>query len=272
VNSILYDFDASVSFLNHSMDQAIHPYLAQYRLIKPPIQGISSVPTIATEIEQKALEEALLKTDCSDAVVIEKALATAAGCGYDIFSHEPHLIIDLGGGLIELSIVSGGGIVHQKTLKTAGEHMNKLIGNYTYLKHGIVLGEATCEDLKIKLLNFTTEEKMINVRGKSLETGLPKTVKLKSSDVREALISQFHHISDAAKELIELSPPEVADSIYKNGIALAGNMAAIKGIDQFFVQELQIDTFVVENFMDATIHGMMKLDTDSETIYRLTGR
>jgi rod shape-determining protein MreB len=272
VNSILYDFDASVSFLHHCMNKAVDPYLAEYRFIKPPIQGVSSVPTVATEIEQKALEEALLKTDCSDAVVIEKALATAAGCGYDIFSHEPHLIIDMGGGMIELTIISGGGIVSQKVLKTAGEHMNKLIGNYTYLKHGIVLGEATCEDLKIKLLNFTTEEKTINVRGKSLETGLPKTVKLKSSDIREALISQFHHMSDAAKELIELSPPEVADSIYKNGIALTGNMAAIKGIDTFFVQELQIDSFVVEHYMDATIHGMMKLDSDNETIYRLTGR
>jgi rod shape-determining protein MreB len=200
-----------------------------------------------------------------------KTIRNAAGCGYDIFSHEPHLVIDMGGGLIELSIISGGGIVSQKALKTAGEHMNKLIGNYTYLKHGLVLGESTCEDLKIKLLNFTNEEKTINVRGKSLETGLPKTVKLKSSDVREALISQFHHIIDAAKELIELSPPEVADAIFKNGIALTGNMASIPGIEQYFVQELQIDTFVVEHYMDATIHGLMKLDRDPETIYRLVG-
>jgi rod shape-determining protein MreB len=271
VSSILYDFDASVAFLHTTIQKAVKPYLDEYHFLKPPIQGLSSTPTLATEIEKKALEEALLKTECSDVIVLEKALATAAGCGYDIFSHEPHLVIDMGGGLIELSIISGGGIVSQKALKTAGEHMNKLIGNYTYLKHGLVLGESTCEDLKIKLLNFTNEEKTINVRGKSLETGLPKTVKLKSSDVREALISQFHHIIDAAKELIELSPPEVADAIFKNGIALTGNMASIPGIEQYFVQELQIDTFVVEHYMDATIHGLMKLDRDPETIYRLVG-
>ncbi len=272
VNGILYDFDAQVAFLHHLFQKAVKPYLSEYKIIKPPIQGLTSVPSIATEIEQKAVEEVLLKSDCNNVIVIERALATAAGCGYDIFSHEPHFVIDLGGGIFELSIISGGGIVSQRALKSAGENMDKLIGNYTYLKHGIVLGEATCEDLKIKLLNFTNEEKTISVRGKSLETGLPKTIKLKSSDVREALMSQFHHVVDAAKELIELSPPEIADSVFKNGIALAGSMAAIPGIDKFFTQELEIDTFVTEHFTDATIYGLMKLDKDPETIFKLVGQ
>ncbi len=272
VNGILYDFDAEVAFLNNTIQKAVRPYLSEYKLIKPPIQGLTCVPSIATEIEQKAMEEVLLKSDCNDVIVIERALATSAGCGYDIFSHEPHFVIDLGGGLFELSIVSGGGVVAQRALKSAGENMDKLIANYTYLKHGIVLGEATCEDLKIKLLNFTDNEKTINVRGKSLETGLPKTVKLKSSDVREALMSQFHHVVDAAKEIIELSPPEIADAVFKNGIALTGSMAAIPGVDQFFTKELQIDTFVVEHFTDATIYGLMKLDKDPETIFKLVGQ
>ena len=140
--------------------------------------------------------------------------------------------------------------------------MDKIIANYTYLKHGIVLGESTCESIKINLLNFTTEEKMMSVRGKSLETGLPKTIKLKSSDVREALISQFHLVIDAIKELIEIAKPEIADAIFKNGIALAGSMAALPGIDAFFTGELKIDTFVVEHYADATIYGQMKLDRE----------
>ncbi len=271
VNSILYDFDASVAHLNYCITKSVRPYLSEYRLLKPPISGISCAPNIATEIEQKALEEALEKSECTDVVVIEKALATAAGCGYDIFSHEPHFIIDLGGGLIELSIISGGGIVSQRSLKTAGENMNKLIANYIYLKHGLILGEMTCEDLKIQLLSFTDENKTLNVRGKSLETGLPKSTKIKTSDVKEALISQFHHVIDAAKELMELSAPEIADSVYKNGIALAGNMASIPGIADFFTQELKIDTFVVEHYADATIHGLMRLDQDPENMFRLKG-
>ncbi|MFA9288579.1 MAG: rod shape-determining protein [Weeksellaceae bacterium] len=271
VNSILYDFDAAVAYLQYCGSKAIQPYLAEHKILKPPIYVVSAVTSIATEIERKALEESLQKVEANNVIVIEKSLATAAGCGYDIFSHEPKLIIDMGGGLIELSIISGGGVVSQKTLKTAGEHMNKLIANYTYLKHGIVLGESTCENLKIQLLNFDTEEKVIPVRGKSLETGLPKSIKLKTSDVREALQSQFHLIIDAAKELIELSAPEVADAIFKDGIALTGNMAAIPGIEQYFSQELQIDCYVVEHFADATIYGMMKLDEKADTMYKISG-
>jgi rod shape-determining protein MreB and related proteins len=271
VNGILYDFDAEVSYLLYGMYKSVHPYLSQYSLLKPPITAFGCVPTIATEIEQKAVDEALQKAECSDVILIEKSLATAAGCGFNIFSHQPHFIIDMGGGLIELSIISGGGIVAQKTLKNAGDHMNKLIGNYVYMKHGVILGELTCENLKIDLLNFSGDEKTATVRGKSLETGLPKSIKLKSSDIREALISQFNQIVDAAKELIEISPPEVADEVFQNGIALTGNLAGVKGVDRFFVEELKIETFIVEHYADATIYGLMKLGKKPEDIYKLVG-
>lgn len=271
VNSILYDFDAEVAFMYHCKDKGVDPYLAQYKFLKPPITALCAVPSTATEIEQKAVEEALQKAECSDVILIEKSLATAAGCGFNIFSHQPHFIIDMGGGLIELSIISGGGIVAQKTLKNAGDNMNKLIGNYTYMKHGLLLGESTCEELKIQLLNFVDKEETTLVRGKSLETGLPKSVKMKTSDIREALISQFHHILDATKELIEMSPPEVADEVFQNGIALTGGLAAIKGIDHFFSQELKIETYVVNHHEDTTIYGLMKLGKKPEDIFKLVG-
>ncbi len=268
-HGILADFDAEVAYLRHCIDLSIMPYLEQFAIFKPPIHAIAATPSIATEIERKAVEESLQKSGCTHVTMIDRALATAAGCGFQIFSHEPRLIIDLGGGLLEVSVVSGGGIVGQRVLKTAGEHMNKQIASYTYLKHGIVLGENTCESLKIDLLRFTDEEKTLTVRGKSLETGLPKSIKLKSSDVREALISQFHHVVDATRELIEGAQPEVADAIFKNGIALTGKMAGIPGIDRFFTQELEIETYVVEQYADATIFGMIKLDQDKQTIYQI---
>jgi len=269
-NGILADFDAEVEYIRNAIEKSVKPYLSEYPIIKPPIYGVSCVPSIATEIERKAVEEALQKSGCTQIIIIEKTLATAAGCGFDIFSHEPQLLMDLGGGLIEISIVSGGGVVSQKVLKTAGENMNKFIGNYAYLKHGIILGTNTCEDLKIKLLTFTDEEKIVVVRGKSLESGLPKSIKLKSSDIREALISQFHHIIDATRELIEASPPEIADAIFKNGIALAGKIASVPGIDKYFYQELKIDCYVVKNHTDTTIHGLINLNKNPKTIYKLS--
>jgi rod shape-determining protein MreB len=272
VNGILSDFDAQVAYINNSMQKAVSPYIPQSFFIKSSIKGISAAPTTATEIEQRAVEEALIKSDCSSVIILEKAIATAAGCGFNIFSHHPHFIIDLGAGIIELSIISGGGIVSQKILQNAGEHMDKLISNYIYLKHGIILGDKTCEELKIELLNFNGEEKTATVRGKSLETGLPKSVKIKSSDVKESLITTFNQIIDTAKELIEVSPPEVADEVFKNGIALTGNLASIKGIDSFFSKELKIESYVAQHYADATVYGLMKLDKNQDNIHKLVGK
>jgi rod shape-determining protein MreB len=265
-NGVIADFDAEVALLKNSIETAINPYLEQFPLLKPPIYTVATIPSIATEIERKAVEEALQKSGCSQVTLLERAIATASGCGVDIFSHEPQLIIDLGGGLFEVSIISGGGIVGQKVIKNAGIHLNKLVANYIYLKNGTVLGENTCEKLKIDLLNFTDEQKTASVRGKSLETGLPKSIVIKSSDIREALITQFHHVLDATRELIEASQPEVADAIFRNGIALTGKIAGVPGIGEYFTKELKIDTYAVEHHADATMHGMMRLDKDPKIL------
>jgi len=161
------------------MSQAVYLYFAS-SIIKPVIRAVTIYPSVATEIEQKAVEEALLKAGASQVFLIEKPLATASGCSLNVFSHQPSLIADLGGGLIELAIVSGGGIVTQKTTKNAGDYMNKIIYNYLYLKYGIILGESTCEVLKMELLNFNNEEKTAAIRGKSLESGLPKSIRVKT--------------------------------------------------------------------------------------------
>lgn len=271
VNGILSDFDSTVAYLSHSIQKSIHPYISRHFLIKPTITALAAAPSIATEIERRAVEESLAKAGCRSVTVIERAIATASGCGFDVFSHHPHYIVDLGAGLIELSIVSGGGIVAQKTIKQAGDHMNRQIASYVYMKHGIILGDNTCEDIKKQLLNFTSEETTIVVRGKSLETGLPKSVKLKTGDVREALSSSFHTIIDTTKELIEMSPPEVADEVFENGIALTGSMASVPGIDGFFSKELKIDTYVATQHADATILGLMNLDKNPDDLFKIMG-
>src|SRR3989338_8885765 len=172
VNGVISDFDAEVFLLRKFLERSVYLYSGN-KILKPMMTGIATVPTIATEIEQKAVKEALLKIGMSQVFLVEKPLATAAGAGLNIFSHEPTLIVDLGGGLIELTVVGSGGILSQKTFKNAGDQMNKIIFNYVYLKYGIILGEATCEQLKIEILNFRNIEKIVVTRGKSLENGLP---------------------------------------------------------------------------------------------------
>ncbi len=270
VAGVISDFDAEVSLISKFMSRSVAIYIKKFPIFKPQLRAIASVPFIATEIEQKAVEEVLLKVGCSQVFLIEKPIAAAIGAGINVFYHHPHLLIDLGGGLTEMSIVSGGGVVAEKTLKTAGDSMNHTLANYIYLKYGIVLGEATCEHLKIYLLHFNDQNKTFTVRGKSLENGLPKSVRIKSSDVKEALLGHFTQIIDGVKELIEISPPEVVDEIYERGIILTGGVANSLGIDRFLAGELKIDVIKASSLDDAVIKGLLKISANQEDLVKLS--
>lgn len=266
-NGVISDFDSEVALMQKLFDKGVGPYLS--RSVRPPIRIVTNLPSVATEIEQRAVNELMNKISSVKTYCINTPLAIAHGVGVNIFSHEPSFIIDLGAGLIEMAIISGGGIVINKTLKNAGAHMNQLIYNYCYLKYGIMLGENTVEDLKIKLLTFGKDERIHTVRGKSLENGLPKSIRLKSSEIKEALNTNFNQIIDGARELIELSPPEVVEEIYSNGILLTGGLTECEGIDTYFSQELKIDAIIPENAKDATINGLLSLSKKEEDLTRL---
>jgi len=267
VAGVISDFDSEVSLLKNFIQNSVELY-NKYKFLKPIIEAITIVPSIATEIEQKAVKEALNKADITQTYITEKALATASGCGLNIFSSTPNLIIEIGGGLTEISIIGSGNIIRQKTLKIAGEYLNKVIANYLYLKHAIILGENTCEELKINLLSFNKIEKTETVRGKSLETGLPKSIRIKTTEIREALIPIFNQIIDTIKELIESSPPEILDEILKKGVIITGGSAKIDGIDNFFSKELSLNVFIAPNPQNSTINGLVELSKKDKKLFK----
>lgn len=270
VNGVISDFDTQVAFTKNCFDRSVAPYLKQYSFLKPPLEAVTAISHLSTEIEQKALAEVLNKVGFSHIYILEKPLATAVGTGINIFSHRPHLIVDLGAGTIEISIISGGGIVVEKTLKTAGLAMNHLISNYVYLKYGLILGETTCEVLKITLLNFNDENKTMMVRGKSLENGLPKSIRIKSSEIKEAVLNNLIQIMDTIKEVIEIAPSEIVDEIYDNGIFLTGGGAQIPGLDRYLTSELKIQMIVLDNPIHTTINGLIKICRNEEDLLRLS--
>jgi len=269
INGTINDFDGQLALTKRLVEKALAPYIKNFSLIMPSISAVASIPYTATEIEQRALEEVLNKAGVGYTALIEKPVATAIGCGFNIFEHNPVFIVDMGGGLIEMAILSGGGVVVQKTIKSAGDNMNKLIYNYSYLKNGIILGETTCEDLKMKLLNYENTNKTLIVRGKSLETGLPKSVKINTSDIQEALSVNFNQILDSIKELVELALPEIVDEIYEKGIVLTGGLSNIPGIEKFFETELKIKVKSTENPNVSTVNGLVRIGRRKEMINRL---
>jgi len=264
-NGIIADFDANVALVLYFLKKSIYPFISNKKFFfRQKLIGYTTVPSSSTEVEQKALEESLLKAGFSEVCLIEKPLAIAGGTNHPISSQKPVFIVDLGGGIIEIAIITLGGIVTQKIYKLAGEYMDKLIYNYLHLKHGIIIGEHTAENLKIHLFNFTSEDRILTIRGKSLENSLPKSIRVKSNDIYEALIGQFNQIVDMIKEVFELTPPEIIDEIIKYGIVLAGGLANIKGIDKFFIRELKIPVIIQEHPQDATIQGLTKLIKDKK--------
>ena len=268
-NGVIVDFDGTVALLKCFIEKAVHPYLTNFKIIKPTISVVATVPICATEIEKKAEIECLQKAGCSEIIIINKTLATATGSGANINSHTPCLTVDMGGGLIEIGIVSGGGVIAYRVIKNAGEVMNKLIMNYAYLKNGIILGESSCEDLKIKLLRFNQEVESLPVRGKSLENGLPKSIKMSSNDINEALLTSLNQITDTIKEIVEFVQPEIVEEIYKNGVFLSGNIAKAPNIADFFQKELDIKTNLVDTFGETTIVGLSKIGQNKELLFQL---
>jgi len=267
-HGVINDFDGTVAFVNYLKNQYLTPFFNKF-LLKPPLRVITAITKNATEIEKKALEEMLIKVGFSQVFIVEKPLAIAASIKNNIFSHHPIFVVDLGGGLIEAAAVSGGGVIASKILKTGGDYFFQQIIHYLYLKYGINIGVNTSELLLIKLLNFNEEEKMMVIRGKSLENGLPKSIKIKTSDVKEALTPVFMSVIDLIKELIELLPPEVVDEVYKNGIFLTGGLANIPNLSQYFSKELKIQITILDKPENAVIYGLLKIAEDEEKIRRL---
>lgn len=268
-HSIISDFDSTVLLVKHFMQKSVNPFFGSGGFLRSKLSCYSVAPTSSTEVEQKAITESLMKADMGSVAIIEKPLATAAGAKLPIFSKNPVFIIDMGGGLIDIAVIIMGGIVAYKTIKTAGEHMDKLIYNYLHLKNGIIIGEQTAEHLKIALFNLTDENTVLTVRGKSLENGLPKSIRVKSSEVREALINNLNQIVDSIKELMETVPPEIVDGIIKTGATITGGLANIKGLDVYMSSELRVPITIPENPQDATINGLLRLLQDKDRLNQL---
>jgi len=262
---VISDFDSTVALIKNFLQQSVELYTRK-KILKPVVEALASTPTIATEIETKALIEVLDKAEITQTYLLEKALATAVGCGLNISSSSPNLIVEIGAGITEVSIIGSANIIRQKTIKIAGNYFDKKIADYLYLKHNIILGENSCENLKINLLNFKNKEKIQIVRGKSMETGLPKSIRIKSSEIKEALISSFNQIVDVIKEVIESCPPEILDEILKKGLILTGGIANAEGIENFFAKELSIDIFKAPNPQDSTINGLIELDKKEDKL------
>ncbi len=215
------------------------------------------VPSGVTEVEKKAVEDATYQAGAREVAIIEEPIAAAIGAGIDISKPCGNMIVDIGGGTSDIAVISLGGTVVSASIKVAGDDFDEAIVRYMRKKHNLLIGERTAEDIKIKIGSAypRAEVDYMDVRGRNLVTGLPKTVKVSSEETEEALRETMSQIIDTIHSVLEQTPPELAADIADRGIVLTGGGSLLRGLEDLVYARTGINTMTAEDPMTAVAVG-----------------
>ena len=215
------------------------------------------VPSGVTEVEKKAVEEAAFAAGAREVHLIEEPVAAAIGAGIDISKPCGNMIVDIGGGTSDIAVISLGGTVVNTSLKVAGDDFDEAIVRYVRKKHNLLIGDRTAEDIKIKIGTTypLVEDESMEVRGRNLVTGLPKTVTVTASETEEALHETTSQIVEAVIGVLERTPPELSADILDRGIVLTGGGALLRGLDTLIQNETGIEVHIAESPLDCVALG-----------------
>jgi len=218
------------------------------------------VPSGVTEVEKKAVEDATYQAGAREVSIIEEPVAAAIGAGIDIAKPCGNMIVDIGGGTADIAVISLGGVVVSNSIKVAGDDFDEAIVRFMRKKHNLLIGERTAEDIKINVgtVYKRPENLTMDVRGRNLVTGLPKTVTVTSEETEEALREPAYQIVDAVHNVLERTPPELAADISDRGIVLTGGGSLIQGLEELIEEKTGINTMTAEDPLTAVAIGTGK--------------
>lgn len=248
---VIADFDITEAMLTHFIDKLN----VKGFLTKPNI--LICCPTNITAIEQKAIIEVAEKSGGKNVYLEEEPKVAAIGAGMDIFQPSGNMVIDIGGGTSDIAVLSMGGIVTSRSIKVAGDTLDEDIKEYVKKKHGLLIGERTAEQIKKEIgvmFNHGRDEEM-DVRGRDMVSGLPRTITITSLEVMEATKESMQAVVEQAKAVLEQTPPELSADIIDRGVILTGGGAMLDGIDLLFAEELKVPVFVAEEPLDSVALG-----------------
>lgn len=261
-DGVIADFTATKMMLKHLVGKACQRYV----IARPRV--VVCVPSGVTEVEERAVEEATVDAGAREAYLMEEPMAAAIGAGLKIGDPTGTMIVDIGGGTSEISVISLGGVVTSKSLRIAGDELNEAIINYVRKEFNVAIGETTAEEIKMTIgsayPSMTTEE--MDVKGRDLQTGLPKTITVNSTQIEEAMKEVIMQIVDGIKMTLEKTPPELAADIMINGITLSGGGALIKNIDRLIALETGISVNIAESPLDCVVKGAGKVLEDLDSL------
>jgi rod shape-determining protein MreB len=240
---VIADFEVTEAMIKYFIQKV---YNRGY-FLKPRI--IISVPSGTTQVERRAVKESAEGAGAREVYLIEEPMAAAIGAGLPITEPVANMIVDIGGGTTEVAVISLGGIVVSHSIKVAGDKIDEAICQYIKRKYSLLIGEATAEQIKIAIGNVLPEEpyETMEIKGRDLVTGIPKTITINSKEVQEAIKEPVDLILQAIKQVLEETPPELAADIVDRGIVLSGGGALLRNLDKLIAKETGLEVKVTEN-------------------------
>lgn len=251
-DGVIADFEVTERLLRDFLNKATR----RSRFRRPRV--VISVPSGVTEVEKRAVIDAALSAGAKDARVIEEPMAAAIGAGLPVQEPTGTMIVDIGGGTTEVAVISLGGIVSHRSIRVAGDEMDESIVQYIRRSYNLLIGERTAEKIKAEIgcaLLDGRDELTMEVRGRDLVTGLPKTVVVSSSEIYKALEEPVQAILDAVKVTLERTPPELAADIMDRGIMMAGGGSLLQGLDELLMRETGMPVHICEHPLTAVVEG-----------------
>ncbi|OHA63316.1 MAG: rod shape-determining protein [Candidatus Wildermuthbacteria bacterium RIFCSPHIGHO2_12_FULL_45_9] len=260
---VIADFRVTLAMIRYFLKKII----PRYQFLKPEV--LVSVPAGITSTERRAVIEATHSAGAKAAYVAKEPILAALGAGIPINSSSGHMIVNIGGGTTEVAVISLGGIVVATSLRVAGDKFDQAISEYIKKKHNLAIGEQTAEDIKIKIGTAIPdrEEKFVEIRGRDLINGLPRTMKISSSEISQAIVEPLEEIVLTVKSLLRDTPPELSADVMDKGMILSGGGSLLHNIDQLIAQSIGVPCFVAEDPLTCVVRGA-GIVLDSLDIYK----
>lgn len=261
-DGVIADFDITQAMIRAFIKEA-----DVSNVFKPRV--VVCIPSGITEVERRAVEEAVIQAGAKAVALIEEPMAAAMGAGLPVNDATGNMVVDIGGGTTEVAVISLGGIVSSRSIRIAGNALDSAIINYLKKENQINIGDKMAEDIKVAIASAyeDDEEGVYEVRGRDVATGLPKTAQIKESEIRAAISENVDEMIEAIKLTLENTPPELAADVMERGIVLTGGGALIKGLDKLITETTKIPTHVAEYPLDCVVIGTGKaLDNIKELI------
>jgi rod shape-determining protein MreB len=267
-DGVIADFDATEAMLSYYIKKVHESGTVIPKIPRPRV--IIGIPSGVTEVERRAVVDASVSAGARRAFLVEEPMAAAIGADLPVEDPSGVFIVDIGGGTCEIAMISLGGIVLGRSIRIAGDEMDEAIMNYFRLKYSLLLGQPTSERLKMSIGSAAPiKEKFMVVRGRDLETGLPKSKKLSSDEVREALMPIIQEIVSHIKDSLEEAPPELVADVMKRGIFMAGGGSLIEGIDRAVSEATKTKVIIVDDPMTCVVRGCGKLLSDGSLLKKV---